>query len=193
MNWYAGVAISPGSTWSHLATTDGPHALQVLFLASMCLGAIIALLGRWTAGAPLAISGLLGFAVLWTVAPALYSEGPFEPIAAALTATVVLAAPPDRHGDRRLATVAGAMAAIAWFPVALVDTRGFIVSTDYGVWPLLTAIAVGAALAAHARLRDLRGLGAVAAASPLFLAHASTHGLLDLPPAIGAALVAIVR
>lgn len=24
MRWYAGVAISPGSTWSHVATTDAP-------------------------------------------------------------------------------------------------------------------------------------------------------------------------
>lgn len=189
MNWYAGVAISPGSTWSHIATTDGLHALRVLFLTSMCLGAIIALLSRWTVGATLAVAGLLGYSALWTAAPALYSEGPLEPIAAALTAAVVLASPPDRRGDRHLAAVAAAIAAIAWFPVALVDTRGFVVSTDYGVWPVLTAIAAGAALALHTRLRDLRGLGAVAAASPLFLAHAATHGLLDLPTA----LLAIVR
>jgi hypothetical protein len=72
------------------------------------------------------------------------------------------------------------MAAVAWFPVALVQTRNFVVSTDYGIWPLLTAILTGAALALHSRLSDLRGLAAITAASPLFLAHALTHGLLGL-------------
>lgn len=184
MGWYAGVAISPGSTWSHIATTDGPRALYVLSLAMMCAGAIVALIGRWMSGAVLAVSGLLAFAAHWTVAPALYGEGPFEPIAAALTAAVVLACPPDRRGDRQLSAVAGAMAAVAWFPVALVETRGFIVSTDYGAWPLLTATL----LVFHPRLRGLRGIGAVATASPLFLAHAYTNGWLALQPALAIAL-----
>jgi hypothetical protein len=131
-------------------------------------------------GAILAVCGLLGFAAQWTVTPALYGDGPFEPIAAALTAAVILACPPDRRADRRLSAVAGAMAAIAWFPVALVQTRGFVVSTEYGVWPLLTVAFTGAALVLHARLSDLRGMGALAAASPLFLAHASTNGWLAL-------------
>ncbi|MEU4392167.1 hypothetical protein [Kribbella sp. NPDC023855] len=174
-SWYAGVAISPGSTWSHLATTDGRQALQVLFLTSMCLGAIIALLGRRSTGAPLAIAGQLGYAAL---TPVLYGESPLEPIAAALTAAVVLASPPDRRGDRHLSAVAGAMAAAAWFPVALVQTRSFVISTDYGVWPLLTALLTGAALALRSRLSDLRGLAAITAASPLFLAHAATQGML---------------
>ncbi|NEA31456.1 hypothetical protein [Streptomyces sp. SID13031] len=174
MSWYAGVALSPGSTWSHLATMDGPQTLNMLFLAMACVGAIAALLKRWTLGAILAVSGLLGFAALWTIAPALYGDGPFEPIAAVLTAAVVLACPPDRRGDRRLSAAAGAMAAIAWFPVALVQTRSFIVSTDYGSWPLLTLVLTGAALTLRARPWGLRQLGAVAAASPLFLAHAAT-------------------
>jgi hypothetical protein len=188
MSWYAGVAISPGSTWSQLATTDGRQGLQVLFLAMMCVGAIVALIGRWTSGAVLAVAGLLGFAAHWTVAPGLYGEGPFEPIAATLTAAVVLACPPDRRGDRQLSAVAGAMAAVAWFPVALVETRGFVVSTDYGAWPLLTATFTGAILVLHARLSDLRGIGAMAAASPLFLAHAYTNGWLALRPALAIAL-----
>jgi hypothetical protein len=62
MSWDAGVAISPGSTWSHLATTPGPQALNVLFLAMVCIGAIVALPRWWMAGAILAVSGLLGFA-----------------------------------------------------------------------------------------------------------------------------------
>ncbi|WP_020389797.1 hypothetical protein [Kribbella catacumbae] len=178
MKWYAGVAISPGSTWSHLATTDGRQGLNVLFLVLACAGAIVALLGRWTPGVVLVVSGLLAFAAQWTVAPALYGDGPFEPIAAALTAAVVLACPPDRRGDRRLSAAAGAMAAVAWFPVALVQTRGFVVSTEYGVWPLLTVAFTGAVLVLHTRLSDLRGIGAIAAASPLVLAHAYTYGWL---------------
>jgi hypothetical protein len=170
MSWYAGVAISPGSTWSQLVTIDGRQALTVLFLAMMCAGAILALIRR--SSATVAVLGLLGFAVQWTVTPNLYADGPFEPIAAALTAAVVLACPPDRRGDRKLSVVTGAMAAIAWFPVALIKTRAFVVSTDYGAWPLLTlaATAVGFALLT----RSIGKLGMLAAASPLFLALAYT-------------------
>lgn len=171
MRWYAGVALSPGSTWSHLAVMDGPQVLNVLFPAMACVGAVTALLRRGTPGTSLTVAGLLGFAALWTVTPSLY-DGVLEPIAAVLTAAVIVACPPDRRGDRRLVAAAGAMAAVAWFPVALVQTRGFIVSTDYGVWPLLTVALTGVALTLHARSWNLRELGALAAASPLFLAHA---------------------
>ncbi len=178
MRWYAGVAISPGSTWSQLVTTDGREGFIVLCLAMACVGAIVALLGRWVAGVTLVVFGMLGFAVGWTFAPGLYSDGPFEPIAAVLTAAVVLACPPDRRGDRQLSAVAGAMAAVAWFPDALVQTRGFVVSTDYGAWPLLTVVFTGAALVLRTRLSDLRGIGAMAVAAPLFLAHALAYGWL---------------
>jgi hypothetical protein len=190
MRWYAGIAISPGSSWSHLATVDGPQALNLLLLALLPVGAILALTRRWMPGRILAIAGLLGFSAQWTVSPALYGEGPFEPIAAALTAAAILACPPDlagsggdwpdRRNDRHLPAVAGAMAAIAWFPLALVQTRGFIVSTDYGAWPLLTLALTSIALALHARPSGLRALAATAAASPLFLAHAYTTGLLEI-------------
>lgn len=180
MSWYAGVAISPGSTWSHLVTLDARQALQVLFLAMVCGGAIVALIRWWMAGTVVAVAGLLGFAGLWTVAPGLYGEGPAEPIAAVLTAAVALACPPDRRGDRKLSAAAGAMAAIAWFPIALVETRGFIVSTDYGAWPLLTIAFTGTVLAFHARSSGLRELGAMTVASPLFLAYASASGWLAL-------------
>ena len=91
--------------------------------------------------------------------------------AAALTAFTIVACPPDRRADRKRAVVAGAMAAIAWFPSALVLTRGFVVSTDYGAWPLLALTLTG--LVCYARPAGLRTLAAVAAASPLFLVHAA--------------------
>jgi hypothetical protein len=172
MRWYAGVAISPGSTWSQLITTDAAEALNVMFLAMACVGATMALIRWWRQGVVLAVTGLLGFAVQWTVTPALYGDGPFEAIAAVLTAAILIACPPDRRGDRKVA--AGAMAAIAWFPAALVLTRGFVVSTDYGSWPLLVAAVTGVVLAL--RERSLPALGAVAVASPLFLAQALTNG-----------------
>ncbi|MEV8372292.1 hypothetical protein AB0P21_06115 [Kribbella sp. NPDC056861] len=178
MKWYAGVALSPGSTWSHLAAMDVAGALNVVLLGMVSAGAVAALVRWWVPGMVVAVLGLLGFAVQWTVAPALYGDGPFEPIAAVLTILVVLGCPPDRRGDRRLAVMAGAMAAIAWFPVALVQTRSFIFSTDYGAWPLLTLACTGVVLTLRARPLGLRALGAMAAASPLFLAQAFTTGWL---------------
>jgi hypothetical protein len=172
MNWYAGVAISPGSTWSQVVTIDAREAINVLFLALTCVGAIIALIRRSNAIA--AVLGLLGLAAQWTVTPSLY-DGPSESIAAVVTAAVLLACPPDRRSDRRLSIVAAAMAAVAWFPVALVKTRGFIVSTDYGAWPLLTLAVTGVGFALLTR--SATKLAAMAAASPLFLSLASTGGL----------------
>ncbi|MFK4088162.1 hypothetical protein ACI2LF_28885 [Kribbella sp. NPDC020789] len=171
MRWYAGVAISPGSTWSQLRTLDLALGLNVVFPLLMCTGGIIALLNYWRTGTLLAVVGLLGFAAQWTITPGLYGDGPFEAIAAVLTVVVVLACPPDRRGNRQRAVVAGAMAAAAWFPSALVLTRGFVVSTDYGAWPLLALILTG--LICYARPSRLPALAAMAAAAPLFLAYAA--------------------
>ncbi|WP_328324816.1 hypothetical protein OHA70_34245 [Kribbella sp. NBC_00382] len=189
MRWYAGVAISPGSTWSHVATTDAPQALNLLLLTLIPLGAILTLTHRWPPGRILTTAGLLGYALQWTASPNLYANGPIEPIAAALTAATLLACPPDLAGSalnwpthsgsitgRRLAALAGAMAAVAWFPIALVQTRAFVVSTDYGAWPVLVLGATGVVLAFQARPSSLRALAATAVASPLFLAHAYTSG-----------------
>lgn len=166
MRWYAAATISPGSTWSHVVTVDGPQALNLLLLAMIFVGGLAM---RWRLGAVLAVVGLLGFAV----APDLY--GPLEAVAAALTAFVVLACPPDRRGDKQLSALAGLMAAVAWFPVALVQTRNFIVSTDYGAWPLLTVALTVAVLIVGVGLSGPRALGVLAVASPLFLAHALTQ------------------
>ncbi len=164
MSWYAGVVISPGSTWSQLVTTDVRHGLNVLFLVLMCGGGIVALLKHSRVGAVL---GLLGFAADWTVSPGLY-DSPLQAVAAVLTALVIVACPPDR---RRRSRVAGALAALAWFPSALVLTRGFVISTDYGAWPLLALTLTG--IVCYARPSGLRPLAALAAASPLFLVQAA--------------------
>jgi len=170
MRWYAGIVISPGSTWSHVATTDLREGLHLLFLALLCGGGIVALLKYWRLGVAVSIVGLLAFAADWLVAPGLY-DTPLQAVAAVLTALVVVACPPDRRPERKQAAAAGVMAAVAWFPSALILTRGFVVSTDYGAWPLLVLAATGLALSA--RPPNLDGLAAVAAASPLFLAHAA--------------------
>ncbi len=170
MRWYAGIVISPGSTWSHVATTDLRDGLHVVFLLLMCGGGIVALLKYWRLGVALSSVGLLAFAADWLVARGLY-DTPLQAVAAILTALVILGCPPDRRPERKRAIAAGAMAAIAWFPSALILTRGFVVSTDYGAWPLL-ALAL-TALACYARPPDLRALAAVAAASPHFLVHAA--------------------
>ncbi|MDX6259517.1 MAG: hypothetical protein QOH84_1205 [Kribbellaceae bacterium] len=184
MRWYAGIALSPGSNLSHLATIDLPQALNILLLAMMPIGTILALTRLWMPGRILAIAGLLGFAVQWTVTPALYGDGPFEAIAAMLTAAAILACPPDLAGSAAdwpsHNAMAGAMAAIAWFPLALVQTRAFIVSTDYGAWPLPTLALTGIAFILFDRRSGLRELAATAAASPLFLAHAYTTGILAI-------------
>ncbi|MFI5707000.1 hypothetical protein [Kribbella sp. NPDC051620] len=184
MRWYAGIAISPGSTRSHLATVDFRQALNILLLATIAIGAILTLTRRRPSGRFLTITALLAYAAQWTATPALYADGPYEALAATLTATTLLACPPDLAitgvDGRRLAMAAGFMAAIAWFPIALVETRAFVISTDYGAWPLLTLAITGIALALYARPAGLRMLAATAAASPLFLAHAYATGVLQI-------------
>ncbi|MFC0626206.1 hypothetical protein [Kribbella deserti] len=192
MRWYAAAAISPGSTWSQLATTDAAWAFHGLLLALVIVGAIAALTGRWVLGAGLAVFGLAGTTAQLAIASPVHGEGPTEPIAAILTVIVILACPPDLRGDKRLAAAAGATAAVTWFPVALIQTRGFIVSTDYGAWPLLVLAFAGAAVAIQARSSGLREMGAMALAAPLFLAHAFTSGWLDLHPVLGVALLLLL-
>jgi hypothetical protein len=134
----------------------------------MCAGGITGLIRR---SIPVvALAGLLGFALVWTIAPGLYADGPPEAIAATLTAIVVLVCPPDRRGDCQFAVLAGGTAAAAWFPIALVDTRNFVFTTDYGAWPLLTLTLAGLI---STRTAGLRALAAIAAASPLFIAYAT--------------------
>ncbi|WP_158857589.1 hypothetical protein [Streptomyces sp. NRRL B-1347] len=183
--WYAGLVHSPAPVRVQLSTMEGRWTLYLLLSLLVCVGAIIALTGRWVLGVGVAACGLLGTAAQWTVTPHLYGDGVDTPVAALLTVVVVLACPPDRRGDRRLSAAAGAMAAAAWFPVVVVDTRAFGVTTDYGAWPMLVLAFTGAALALRARSSGLREIGAMAVASPSLIAYAYTDASLEPLPVLG--------
>ncbi|MFD9189114.1 hypothetical protein ACFWCA_12910 [Streptomyces phaeochromogenes] len=184
--WYAGLVRSPAPVWVQLSTMDGARAAYLLLSLLVCLGAVIALTGRWLPGATMAVCGLLGTAVQWVVATPSPGEGAVAPVTAALlTAAVVLGCPPDRRGDKQLSAAAGVMAAAAWFPVVVVDTGAFGVTTDYGAWPMLVLALTGAVLAVRARSSGLRELGAMAVASSPLVAHAYTDAWLELRPVLG--------
>ncbi|MFF3715988.1 hypothetical protein [Streptomyces prasinus] len=183
--WYAGLVRSPAPVQVQLAAMEGSWTLYVLLSVLVCVGAIIALTGRWVRGAGVAACGLLGAAAQWAVIPHLYGEGVATPVSALLTLAVVVACPPDRRGDRRLSAAAGAMAAVAWFPVVVVDTRAFGVTTDYGAWPMLVLAFTGAVLAVRTRSSGLREIGVMTLASPPLIAFAYTDAWLELLPVLG--------
>ncbi|MEU6389258.1 hypothetical protein [Streptomyces sp. NPDC046939] len=60
--WYAGLVRSPAPVRVQLAALEGSWTLYLLLSALVCVGAIIALTGRWVLGAGLAACGLLGTA-----------------------------------------------------------------------------------------------------------------------------------
>lgn len=66
--WYAGLVRSPAPVWIQLSTMDGARTLYLLLSLLVCLGAVIALAGRWLPGAGMAVFGLVGTAVQWAVA-----------------------------------------------------------------------------------------------------------------------------
>ncbi|MER5782331.1 hypothetical protein ABT104_11495 [Streptomyces mobaraensis] len=187
--WYAGLVLSPAPVRVQLAALDGSWTLYLLLSLLVCVGAVTGLTGRRALGAGMTVCGLLGTVAQWAVTPHLYGEGAATPGAALLTVVVVLACPPDRRGDRRLSPAAGAMAALAWFPVVAVDTRAFGVTTDYGAWPMLVLAGTGATLALRARSSGLREMGAMALASPPLIAHAYTDAWLEPLPVLGVLLV----
>ncbi|WP_037859421.1 hypothetical protein VM636_06465 [Streptomyces sp. SCSIO 75703] len=188
--WYAELVVSPAPVWVQLSTMGGPWALSLLFSLLVCLGAVTALTGRWVPGAGVAVCGLLGRAVLWTVAVPVPGEGAFAPVAAALlTTAVVSACPADRRGDRWLSAVAGVMTGVAWFPLVVVRTGAFGVTTDYGAWPMLVLAFTGAAVALRSRSSGLREFGAMAAASPPLVAYAYTKVWADPLPTLGLLLL----
>lgn len=182
--WYAGLVLSPSPVWVQLSATDGPWALYLLLSLLVCVGAVVALTGRWALGAGMAVCGLLGAAAQGVATPHLYGDGGVAPAAALLSVAVVLACPPDRRGDRRLGAVAGTMAAVAWFPVVVVETRALGVTTDYGAWPVLVLACTGAALALRSRSSGLRETGAMALASPPLIAHTYTGAWQEPVPVL---------
>ncbi|MEU5717292.1 hypothetical protein AB0G71_16165 [Streptomyces sp. NPDC020403] len=191
--WYAGLVLSPAPVWVQLSTVDGAWGLYMLLSLLVCVGAVIALTGRWGPGVGVAVCGLLGTAVQWAAGARVYGEGAIAPVAVLLTVAVVLACPPDRRGDRQLSATAGAMAAAAWFPVVVVNagtyTGAFGVTTDYGAWPMLVLAFTGAVLALRARSSGLRETGAMAAASPSLVAYSYATAWGDPWPVLGILLL----
>lgn len=191
--WYAGLVLSPAPAWVQLSSMDGAWSLYLLLSLLVCVGAVIALTGRWGLGVGVTACGLLGTAVQWAAGARVYEDGATAPVVALLTVSVVLACPPDRRGDRRLSAAAGAMAAVGWFPVVVVNagayTGAFGVTTDYGAWPMLVLAFTGAFLALRARSSGLREMGAMAVASPPLVAHSYATAWGDLRPVLGAVLL----
>ncbi|MBV7672529.1 hypothetical protein STHAL_24065 [Streptomyces halstedii] len=192
--WYTGLALSPAPVRVQLHATDGAWILYMLLSLLVCVGAVVALTGRWGPGAGLAGCGLLGTAaVQWAAGAHVYEEGALTPVAALLTVAVVLVCPPDRRGDRRLSAAAGAMAAVGWFPVVVVNagayTGAFGVTTDYGAWPLLVLAFTGAVLALRARSSGLREMGAMAVSAPPLVAYSCATVWGDLRPVLGTFLL----
>ncbi|MFJ3187558.1 hypothetical protein [Streptomyces halstedii] len=192
--WYTGLALSPASVRVQLHATDGAWILYMLLSLLVCVGAVVALTGRWGPGAGLAGCGLLGTAaVQWAAGARVYEEGALTPVAALLTVAVVLACPPDRRGDRRLSAAAGAMAAVGWFPVVVVNAGAYTgalgVTTDYGAWPLLVLAFTGAVLALRARSSGLREMGAMAVSAPPLVAYSCATVWGDLRPVLGTFLL----
>lgn len=191
--WYAGLVLSPAPIGVQLSAVEGSWLLYMLFSLLVCVGAVIALTGRWGPGVGMAVCGLLGTAVQWAAGARVYDDGAIPPVAVLLTVAVVLACPPDRRGDRRLSTAAGAMAAAGWFPVVVVHagtyTGALGVTTDYGAWPMLVLAFTGAVLALRARSSGLRELGAVAVASPPLVAHSYATVWGDAWPVLGTLLL----
>lgn len=182
-SWYAGLVTSPAPVGLQLSTLPLDYGLALLFSLLVCGGAIVALCGRWVPGVVVAVSGLLGSAVLG----AWVSGGPMVAPAVALTTVAVMLAP-DCRADRRLQTTAGITAGCAWLPVVVVNTHAFGVSTDYGAWPLLVLSVSGVVLALREGSRGLREAGVVALASPPLITYTCT-AWGDARPMLGALLL----
>lgn len=191
--WYAGLVLSPAPVWVQLSAMDGAWSLYLLLSLLVCVGAVIALTGRWGLGVGMAVCGLLGTAVQWAAGARVYDDGAIAPVAALLTVAVVLVCPPDRRGDRRLSAAAGVMAAAGWVPVVVVNagvyTVAFGVTTDYGAWPMLVLAFTGAVLALRLRSSGLREMGAMAVASPPLVAYSYATVWGDAWPVLGTLLL----
>ncbi|MEO3977878.1 hypothetical protein [Streptomyces sp. CAU 1734] len=172
-HWSTSLVVSPSPAWISMRALDGPDVLGLLFSLLVCAGAIVALTGRWAAGAAGAVCGIAGTGVLALSSESLFGDRLAVPVAALLTVAVILACPPDLRPGAGASAVAGAMAGAAWLPAIAVDA-GVVggVSTHYGAWPLLVLALTGVFLALRARSWGLRELGVMAVASPPFIAHA---------------------
>ncbi|MFJ2787221.1 MULTISPECIES: hypothetical protein [unclassified Streptomyces] len=187
--WYAGLVRSPAPAWLQLTHTDALWGLHQLFAALVCVGAVVALSGRWVPGVAVAACGLLGEAVQGTLAPEVTDGSPLAPAMALLTLASVLACPVDRRPGRELSAVAGTVAAVGWFPVVALEAGAFGVTTDYGAWPVLVLAAAAATVALRRRSSGVRETGAAAVAALPLVTGASTWAPDDPWPFVGLLLV----
>ncbi|MFD9902651.1 hypothetical protein [Streptomyces sp. NPDC059063] len=190
--WYKGLVTSPAPAWGQLAHTDATWGLHYLLALTVCVGAIVALCGRWVPGVVAVACGLMGEAVQWVVAPQVTDAGFVTPVTALLAVAVVLACPVDRRPGKELSAVAGAVAGIGWFPVVVVEAGALGVTTDYGAWPVLVLAAAAVVLAWRRRSFGLREVGAVTVAALPLVAGAATWASVDPWPFVGVLLVLLL-
>ncbi|MFD4660626.1 hypothetical protein ACFWP2_34010 [Kitasatospora sp. NPDC058444] len=196
LRWYASLLASPAPLGLQLGV-DLSGAWGVLLVSSLSVfvGAASALAGRWRAGVPCTVVGLLSLAVAAVVSGPAFGDPVATPAAAVLAAAVVLACPPDRRVERGragpAAGMAGAVIALVVVPRALIDSHAVPwVSTDYGCWPLLVLAAAGVALTWRGGSRGGRESVAIVLASPPLMAHACVTAWGDSTAV--ACLVAVV-
>ncbi|MFI8930410.1 hypothetical protein ACIG3E_22320 [Streptomyces sp. NPDC053474] len=190
--WYKGLVTSPAPAWSQLTHTEATWGLHYLFALMVCAGAIVALCGRWVRGVIAAACGLMGQAVQSVFAPQVTDGGFVTPLTVLLTTVVVLACPGDRRPGRELSAIAGAVAGVGWFPVVVVETGTFGVTTDYGAWPVLVLAAAAVVLAWRRRTFGLRETGAMTVASLPLVGSASAWASTDPWPFVGLLLVLLL-
>ncbi|MFE3020011.1 hypothetical protein [Streptomyces sp. NPDC059256] len=190
LRWCTSIVVSPTPWMLSIRTLDHVGALSLLFSLLVCIGAMVALTGRWAVGVAAAVCGLCGTAGLALSVEWLFGDRVIVPLAALLTVAVVLACPADLRPDGSASAAAGAMAWAAWLPAAVVETRIVQgVSTHYGAWPLLALTMTGVVLALRAKSSGVCTLGAMAVASPPFIAHAYVMAWHDLRPVAAMVLV----
>ncbi|MFF4814407.1 hypothetical protein ACFY2K_07445 [Kitasatospora sp. NPDC001309] len=189
LRWYAAVAASPAPLGVQLRS-DLSGVWGVLLLSSLLVfaGAAAALAGRWRAGVPCTVAGLLAFATAAVASGPALGDPVAGPAAAVLAAAALLGCPPDRRTEALAvgrAGTAGVAVALVLVPRAAVAAHAVPwISTDYGCWPLLVLAAAAAVTAWRngsrggdsrgARELAVRELAALALASPLLLAQAGT-------------------
>ncbi|MBQ0851035.1 hypothetical protein J8N05_22995 [Streptomyces sp. BH-SS-21] len=177
VRWYAALVSSPTPLPVQLRV-DLDGVWGVLLVSSLigCVGAVVALTGRWRAGVPLAVAGLISFAAAAVVSGPAFGDPVVTPVAFVLTAAVLLACPPDRRleaTEAGRAGTAGAVIALVVVPRAAVDAHAVPwVSTDHGCWPVLVLAATGVALTWRSGSRGGLELGVMALVSPPLLSGA---------------------
>lgn len=150
------------------------------------VGAVVALGGRFAAGARCALAGVLGTAVvLFAVCLTAGAAVPLEFVAClpapVVAAAVPLACPPDLRPPGRMLSTAGIVALAIWAPLsvavlALADANGLGAIV---LWRLGAPMAAALALTGLRALAGIRTVGQFALASTPFVAMGYSAGVVD--------------